>query len=150
MEAAIYRNTDIVEPDEAEREMARVAARQLAELGTKNVCVQIGDGAHCVALSSSAVRLLARALEIISDGDAVVLTPLHSELSTQQAAEILKVSRPYLVKLLDEGALASHKVGTHRRVRLHDVLEYKRASDEKRFAALEELQAEAQALGLGY
>lgn len=148
MEAAIYRNTDVIEPDENEREMARVAAQQLANLGAKKVCVQIGDGAHCVALSSGAVRLLARALEIMSEGDAVVLTPLHSEISTQQAAEIMKVSRPYLVKLLDEGAITSHKVGTHRRVRLHDVLEYKRENDEKRLAALEELQAEAQALGL--
>lgn len=150
MEAAIYRNTDIVEPDESERAMARVAARKLADLGEKNVCVQIGEGESYVALPVGAVRLLARALEIIGDGDAVILTPLHSELSTQQAAEILKVSRPYLVKLLDEGAIPSHKVGTHRRVRLHDVLEYKRANDEKRLAALEELQAEAQALGLGY
>lgn len=148
METAIYRNTDIVEPDESEREMARVAAQQLANLDAKNVCVQVGDESNCVALSAGAVRLLVRALEIMSEGDAVVLTPLHSELSTQQAAEILKVSRPYLVKLLDEGALTSHKVGTHRRVRLHHVLEYKRANDEKSHAIMDEIQAEAQAMGL--
>ena len=148
MEAAIYRNTDIVEPDETERAMARAAARQLANVDEKSVCVQVGESAQCVALPMGAVRLLARALEIISEGDAVILTPLHSELSTQQAAEILKVSRPYLVKLLDEGEIPSHKVGTHRRVRLHDVLEWKCASDEARLAVLEELQAEAQAMGL--
>ena len=147
-------------PTDDESELARESARRLAALlGTESqargaaVRVQIGgdDEPHeVITLPASALRLLARLLAEMAEGNGVKLLPIHAELSTQQAAELLNVSRPYLVRLLDEGAIPSRRVGTHRRVLLRDVMDYKQRDDERRHAILDELTAEAQELNMGY
>ncbi len=78
------------------------------------------------------------------------MLPIDAELSTQQTAEILNVSRPYLVNLLEQGEIAFRKVGTHRRLMAKDVFEYKQRIDTKRSEALDELTTQAQEYEMGY
>lgn len=109
-----------------------------------------GDGAASVTVPVEAFELLVQVLAHLANGHAVTVMPVKAELTTQQAANILNVSRPYLIKLLDQGEILFRRVGTHRRVMLKDVVEYKRIDDVKRREAADALAAEAQALGLGY
>jgi len=88
-----------------------------------------------------------RVLSLLTSGKGVRIEEEREELSTQQAAERLNVSRTHLIELLEEGAIPHRKVGTHRRVRTEDVLAYKEASYQKSQAILKELTEEAQALG---
>src|SRR2546423_4571372 len=95
------------------------------------------------------VKALQMLTRLLARGDDVALVPVHKELTTYEAAALLNVSRPFLIKLLDEGIIPSKKVGTHRRVRLRDVLEYKRRRSEKTKRLLDEILSFAQEHGGG-
>jgi len=119
----------------------------------ETVKIRLFDGSAegtVLVLPALALRLLLEALEQMAKGNAVSLSPIRPELTTQQAADMLNVSRPYLIRLLDEGAMPYHKVGTHRRIRLQDFLEYKEKDDRKRQEALDRLTAQALELDMGY
>lgn len=103
-----------------------------------------------VVVPREAFDSMIEVLEHIANGDSVVVVPDHAELTSQQAADLLNVSRPFLISLLTQGAIPYRRVGTHRRLLVRDVHAYKRQDDAKREAAMDELTAEAEELGLGY
>lgn len=101
-------------------------------------------------LPEAARRLLAHILNEFADGHALSVVPARTDLTTSQAAHLLNVSRPYLVKLLQEGKLPFHRVGSHKRVLKQDVEVYQKHQKEQSYAALADLQAQAQELDMGY
>lgn len=105
---------------------------------------------HPVDLPTSALRLLADILAELADGNAVKVVPVHAELTTQEAADLLNVSRPHLVKLLEDGTLMFHKTGKHRRVRFADLMQFKSARDQASEQAMSELARQSQELNMGY
>ena len=143
-------------PSETDAQLARESSRRLAAhtLGRRSsVRIQLlddGNDAETIAVPASALRLFLRLLTEMSQGNAVTLIPTHAELTTQQAADLLNVSRPYVVKLLDERKIPCRTVGKYRRVRFDDVMAYKRKDDEARAKVLDQLTAEAQETGMGY
>ncbi|MDP1699289.1 MAG: helix-turn-helix domain-containing protein [Xanthomonadaceae bacterium] len=115
--------------------------------------IQIFDDknqAHQVELPTSAMRLLVDILAELADGNAVKVVPVHAELTTQEAADLLNVSRPHLVKLLEEGMLPFHRTGKHRRVRFADLMQFKGRRDQASEHAMQELTKQAEQLGMGY
>ena len=141
---------DPVVPSAGDAELARESSRLLGVLPTQKEAVDLVLRGVAVKVPSLAIRVLLRVLKNVGEGHAVTVVALDQELSTQEAAMLLNVSRPFLVKLLDAKAIPSRKVGTHRRVLAGDVLAYKRRSEGERRSALDQLTAQAQELGMGY
>jgi excisionase family DNA binding protein len=101
-------------------------------------------------LPPKVLRLFADMLGSLAQGHAVAIMPKELYVSTQEAAMFLNVSRPYLVRMLDEGKIPFHKVGTHRRIKFEDVVAYKDQRQKAAHAALQELVDQAQELDMGY
>jgi excisionase family DNA binding protein len=139
-------------PTRDEVELAKQAARQLASSlrsradGTVTISTDV-DGEEPVVLPRRAAQMLVELLAQIANGNAVTLLPVHAQLTTQQAADILNVSRPFLVKLLETGELPYQMVGTHRRLRAEDVFAYRRKQEQRSRRALAELSQLDQELG---
>ena len=138
-------------PSDRDAALADQAGRKLAAWadGTDPVPARFGAAtSESVEIPTSAVRLLKEILDQMAHGNGVALTPLHAELTTRQAADLLQVSRTHLVQLLDENRIPCRKVGAHRRVRARDILDYRRQTESGRRNALDELTAVDQDLGL--
>ena len=140
-------------PTPSDSALAREAARRIAvELRVREdsqFTIEFdGRRNETIVLPRRAVTILMDLLGQMANGNAVTLVPVHAELTTQQAADILNVSRPFLVKLLEDGRIPHTLVGTHRRVRAQDLFAYQRRQKENSAAALAELGRLDQELGL--
>ncbi|MBL9187632.1 MAG: helix-turn-helix domain-containing protein [Opitutaceae bacterium] len=145
-------------PSPDDQELARKSSRTLlgllqqARSGLPQLTFPVRGqrAAETVPLPAAAAPLIAQILSQLARGNAVTVIPIHSELTTQQAADLLGVSRPHLVGLLQEKKVPFRKVGSHRRVRFSDLMAFKSAEDAARQKALDALAAQAQELKLGY
>ena len=143
-------------PDEKEIAAAAASSRQLAafltsKLETQRIeLVDESQQREVVELPTFALRLLGEILSELALGNAVKVVPIHAELTTQEGADMLNVSRPHLVKLLDNGVLPHTKTGRHRRIKFTDLMAYKEQRDRTSRDAMDELAAQAQASGMGY
>ena len=115
-----------------------------------SVSLAADDNSATLEIPGHALGLLVDILTEIANGNGVTVAPVHAELTTQQAADLLNVSRPYLVKLLDARRIPHRRVGNRRRILLADVIEYKHRDDAERRAIADDLTAEAQRLSLDY
>ncbi|MDF1756649.1 MAG: helix-turn-helix domain-containing protein [Verrucomicrobiales bacterium] len=135
---------------EADLERARACVEQLNDIlpgARQDSFTVIIDGRE-IELPSSFARVMAEALKIIANGHQVEVSPVNVEIGTQDAADLLGASRPFLVKLLDTGKIPSRKVGVQRRVIAADVLAYREREKEQRRRVLQELAETDQELGL--
>ena len=145
-------------PTRKEVDLAQASSKKISSYINKNSPIQkisliqddIGKKSEAIEIPKEALNLLVDILQQMAQGNAVTLIPIHAELTTQEAADILNVSRPYLVGLLEKGEIPFRKVGTRRRVRYQDLIEYKNDIDTKRMQSLHELAAQAQELDMGY
>jgi excisionase family DNA binding protein len=130
------------------RETSRLLAPRMRSKAPLSFRIVDASKEETMQLPAPAVKMLVRILEEMARGNAVTLIPVHAELTTQEAAEMLNISRPSLIQLLDEGKIEYRKVGTHRRVRFDALMAYKRQADAERRAALTELAAYDQEIGI--
>jgi excisionase family DNA binding protein len=143
-------------PDATAAEQAALAVADLSAFLSAHptpttrvqLCADDADGETQIIIPAVAFRFFVAVLAELANGNAVTVAPVHAELTTQQAADILNVSRPYLIKLLDEGRLPYRRVGNRRKLLLVDLLGYKREDDRRRQKILDELSREAAELGL--
>ncbi len=140
-------------PSESESILAKETSRVLASRIKNGERLRLrildeGTSEETLNLPRPAVQLLLRILEEMARGNAVTLIPIHAELTTQEAADLLQMSRPSLIQLLNEGKIQFRRVGSHRRIRFEDLIGYKRCSDAERRKVLEELAAYDQEIGI--
>ena len=152
MDTAAIRGQSPTLPTERESDLARESCRLLAaSIGrAKEARLRVVDRNQTITVPVSALRLLVEILAQMAEGNAVTIVPYHAELTTQQAADFLNVSRPYLVGVLERGELVYRKVGTHRRIMFKDLLAYRERTKAARRKALDELAGEAQDRKMGY
>jgi excisionase family DNA binding protein len=144
-------------PSSEESQQARSALQVLqkvrkAKKSARTVQIRPSEGGPdvSVVVPREAFELFLEVLGQMANGSAVTIVPVQAELTTQQAADMLNVSRPHLIELLESGKIPFRRVGTHRRVRASDLIAFQQKDDAERKAMLDELTEEAQKHGLGY
>jgi excisionase family DNA binding protein len=155
LQEQIRRMTPVSAPRDTLAELGSTAEQLARILGVRKTRMSlqprlVGSTGEEIPLPEPMFHLLARIAEVLACGDAVTIVPVGQELTTQQAADLLNVSRQYLIRLLDENELPCTRTGgKHRRLRIEDVLAYKAKRDHEREEALDELAAMTQDMG-GY
>lgn len=145
---------ELITPTENEQAEAQAGSRFLSQTLQKHEPVRLRAGtaedAEEVILSGNLALLMQNVLDAVAQGQTVTVLPAQTEMTTNEAADILGVSRPHLVKLLNGGHIAFRQVGTKRRIPVRDVLRYREETKAKRLQTLQALQDDAQALDMGY
>jgi len=138
-------------PSEDDTQLSKESSRILAAHLTGNLhqlkIVEEDGSEQTATIPAEAYRLFVDILTQMSLGNAVTIIPIHAELTTQEAADLINVSRPFLIKQIESGEIPHHKVGRHRRVRFADLMAYKKNIDAARSKVLDELVEESQRLG---
>ena len=149
---AIFERTTKAEQKIAKTSISKVHATLRIVIKNKNtfVKIKIQDKGDFLKIPKKAALLLFDILDKMAQGKSFTLIPSDSEISTQEAADMLNVSRPHLVKLLEEGIIPFKKVGTHRRIELKHLIGYQQKSEENRDKKLDFLTKQAQELNLCY
>jgi excisionase family DNA binding protein len=143
-------------PSDEEIGLAKESSKALSlymksKAETQEICIVDSTGEHeTVKVPATAMRMLLDILAEMAQGNAVSLFSVHPELTIQDAADILNVSRPFFVDLIKSGKIPHQKVGMHKRIRYQDVMNYKTAIDSAREKTFGELAAQAQELDMGY
>ena len=138
---------------EQERAIAGESAKELSQLLRKlpeAARARVRLDGHDLILPRSALVMLREILAELAKGNGVNIVPVHAELTTQEAANLLNVSRPHVIKLLEAGEIPYTLVGTHRRIALTALMDYKARREAQSEAALAELARQAQQEDMGY
>ena len=130
--------------------LLRKASTRLSKKRSSIVRIKLQEEAEFLEIPPKALSLLHYIVSLMADGKSITLIPSDSEVSTQEAAELLNVSRPHIVKLLERGEIPYKKVGSHRRILLKDLMRYDDKVKKKRAKQLDFLTKHAQVLDLGY
>ena len=144
---------ETVIPTASDAVIARDSGRALADAyrpEPMHITVQNGMQGADIVIPASAAKVLMHVLQEMAAGHSIIVMPNDSEISTQEAADILNVSRPFLVQQLEKGALPFRMVGSHRRFRLQEVLQYRQHVFAEREKALNELVQLGQEMDMGY
>jgi excisionase family DNA binding protein len=153
LEDRIRRMTPVAAPPEQQAQVAALsrAMENMLQAPKRRApkCQLVGPNGRATSIPESVFYVLERVAEVMARGDAITVVPVGKEVTTQQAADLLNVSRQYLVRLLDEGRIPFRKTGKHRRLRIEDVLAFKEQRDKDRRAGLRELSRLTQEFG-GY
>ena len=136
MTAVFHERFDERLPTDDEVDNAAAAMVAIERARRDDGTVQVGE----VRLSVALTDLVRDLFSIIARGETVTLVPLSRRLTTQEAADLLNVSRPFLIKLINQGTLSCEMVGTHRRLLLEDILSYRADRSKARLDVLNELQ----------
>ena len=142
-----------IDPGDVDTEVAGRAARRINDYLSshpgEDLIEALGEiGADdALVIPRPTVVLLAQVLSLLESGHGVQIIPKDAELTTQQAADVLNVSRPYLIGLLESRQIPFRKVGRHRRITFEALMEYKRQDDLKRRTAADDLADLSQELG---
>lgn len=146
--------TVLERPTKKEQQMARESvvnfSSAISRRKSDTVRISIQESGEYFTIPRKALEFLSHILSIMAEGKAISLIPSESELSTQQAADMLNVSRPHIVKLLEHGIIPFKKTGSHRRILLEDLMKYADQQSETRKKSLKFLAKQAQELNLGY
>ncbi len=139
-------------PSDDDTKLSQESSRILTTYLSPNVhqieFVAADGNKHQATIPAAAYRLLVDALTQMAQGNAVSLVPIHAELTTQEAADLLNVSRPYLIKQIELGKIPHHKVGKHRRIHFNDLIVYQAQIDLATERGLDEMVTISQELGL--